>query len=603
MEEKLKVGFPIVTSDAGSPFTALEGALTTMSIEQKKGRHRLPVLQGVLPIIPSHMPTDMVAGITLAALGIPEVMGYTKIAGMPVITGLYTILLPIAVFAVLGSSRHLVVGADSATAAILAAGLVGLATPESSQYVALAGALAIMTAVILVVARFIKLGFLANFLSRSVLIGFLTGVGIQVAMGQVGGMLGVQTTGSGTIEKFASAIQQIPQANIATVIISLSVLVIIIGAGLINNKIPGALIAVIGSIIASYALNLSTKYGVSTLGTVPGGLPTFGLPQVQLTSAEIPQLLTTALSLFFVILAQSAATSRAYAMRYYESFDENVDLIGLGLANVAAGLSGTFVVNGSPTKTEMVVSAGGRSQLSQLTTAVIVLIVLLFLTGPLAYMPNAVLSAVVFLIGVRLIDIKGMSGIFRMSPWEFVVAAITAVVVVIIGVEQGIVLAIVLSIVIHLRHSYRPSDATLVPMPKGHWKTTAVEQNQEAAPGLVVYFFGASLYFANAVRFSEEIMRLVEDAQPQVRWLDVDAAAIIEIDFTGADTVRQVYNMLQKRDVTLVLSNVIEDVKKELDRYGLTKLIGEEHFYDSLPDVLEAYRKQTNKEGGVPISE
>ena len=554
------------------------------------------MFQGILPIKRHNIPADIIAGITLAALGIPEVMGYTKIAGTPVITGLYTLLLPIVVFALLGSSRHLVVGADSATAAILAAGLVGLATPNTSEYVALASVLAIFAALFLIVARFLRLGFLANFLSRSVLIGFLTGVGIQVAMGQVGGMLGVTTSGSGTIQKFASALAQIPQTSIPTLLISLSVLVIMIGAGLINNRIPGALIAVIGAIIASYLLNLQTNYGVSTLGAVPSGLPKLGLPQVQLTT--VPPLVATAASLFIVILAQSAATSRAYAMRYFESFDENVDLLGLGLANISAGISGTFVVNGSPTKTEMVDSAGGRSQLAQLTTAVIVVIVLLFLTGPLAYMPNAVLAAVVFLIGVRLIDIKGMSSLFRLNPWEFYVAAITTVVVVIVGVEQGIILAIVLSIIVHLRHSYRPFDATLVPMPSGHWKTTAVEQNREAAPGLVVYFFGTGLYFANAERFSEKIMRLVQDAQPQVRWLDVDAAAIIDIDFTGADTVRQIHTLLQKKGVTLVFSNVIEDVKKELDRHGLTKLIGEERFYDSLPEVLAAYQKETNQVEG-----
>src|SRR5947208_14176989 len=199
-----------------------------MSREPKKARPRLPIFQGILPINLHYLPADIVAGITLAALGIPEVMGYTKIAGTPVITGLYTLVLPVAVFAILGSSRHLVVGADSATAAILAAGLVGLATPNTTQYVELASVLAIMTAVFLVIARIIKLGFLANFLSRSVLIGFLTGVGIQVALGQVGGMLGVTTTGRGPIEKFFSAIQQIPQANVATVIISASVLIIII---------------------------------------------------------------------------------------------------------------------------------------------------------------------------------------------------------------------------------------------------------------------------------------------------------------------------------------------------------------------------------------
>src|SRR5438874_8351641 len=242
--------------------------MVTMSTVQKKVRH-LPILQGILPIVPSHIPVDIIAGITLAALGIPEVMGYTKIAGTPVITGLYTLLLPVLVFAIFGSSRHLVVGADSATAAIMAAGLVGLAVQDTPQYVALAGALAIMAAVFLILARLIRLGFLANFLAKSVLIGFLTGVGIQVALGQVGGMLGVQTYGSETILKFASAIQQIPQANIASVIISLVVLLIIIAASRINKMIPGALIAVVGMIIASYVLNFSTKYGVEILGYVP----------------------------------------------------------------------------------------------------------------------------------------------------------------------------------------------------------------------------------------------------------------------------------------------------------------------------------------------
>jgi SulP family sulfate permease len=564
-----------------------------MSKEQKE-RRRLPLLQGVLPINQQRIPVDILAGLTLAALGIPEVMGYTKIAGTPVITGLYTLLLPVLVFAIFGSSRHLVVGADSATAAIIAAGLAGLAAQDSAQYVALASALAIIAAVFLILARLVRLGFLANFLSRSVLVGFLTGVGIQVALGQVAGMLGVQSTGNGTIEKFVNALAQIPQANIATVIISLAVLVIIIGAGRINNKIPGALIAVVGSIIASYALNLAA-YGVATLGPVQGGFPKIGLPQVQWTPAILTQLLTTAFSIFFVILAQSAATSRAYAIKYSDRFDENVDLIGLGLANVAAGISGTFAVNGSPTKTEIVDSSGGRSQLAQITTAFVVLIVLLFLTGPLAYMPSAVLSAVVFYIGVRLIDVKGMSGIFRMAPLEFVVAAITALVVVIFGVEQGIVLAIVLSLIDHLRHSYLPFDALLVPTPSGHWKATAVEQKQEAAAGLAVYHFGAGLYYANAVRFSGEILGLVEAARPQIKWLDLDASAISNIDFSGAGTVREVHDALQKRGVTLVLSGVTGNARKELDRYGLTKLIGEDHFYEGVPEVLEAYQKEANQ--------
>ncbi len=572
-----------------------------MSIERKKGRRRLPVFQGILPIKRSNIPVDIIAGITLAALGIPEVMGYTKIAGTPVITGLYTLLLPVLFFAVFGGSRHLVVGADSATAAIMAAGLAGLAAQDTPQYVALAGALAILAAILLILARLIRLSFLANFLSNSVLIGFLTGVGIQVALGQVGGMLGVQTYGSGTIQKFVSAIQQIPQANIATVIISLVVLLIIIGTSKINNKIPGALIAVVGMIIASYALNFATKYGVEILGPVPSGLPQLGLPNVKLN--ELPQLLTTALIIFFVILAQSAATSRAYATRYNEDFDENVDLIGLSLANIAAGISGTFVVNGSPTKTEIVDSSGGHSQVAQIGTAAIVLIVLLFLTAPLAYMPNAVLASVVFLIGIRLVDVKGMRRIFRLSRPEFVVAAITAVVVVFIGVEQGIGLALVLSLIDHLRHSYKPFDAVMVPLPSGRWKEMPVEHGHEAAPGLVVYLFGSGLYYANSTRFTQEILKLVEGAEPEINWFVLDAAAITNIDLTAADTIQQVHQLLQKKGVTLVLSNVANNVDKQLDRYGLSALIGDEHIFDNLAEVLEAYQKQTNPAVEEPARE
>ena len=364
----------------------------------------LPILQGVLPLGEKGFAPEIIAGLTLAAIGIPEVMGYSKIAGMPVVTGLYTILVPIALFAVLGSSRHLVVGADSATAAILAAGLAGMAAAGSSEYIALAGMLALITAGFLILARLLKLGFVADFLSRSVLIGFLTGVGIQVAMGQVAGMLGVSDGDGGTIRKFFTALGNIPDASGATVLVSASVIVTIVGLRFVNKKIPGALIAVVGAIAVSWGFDLAV-HGVSDLGKVPGGLPDISWPGVPMD--DVPQLVATAISIFIVILAQSAATSRAYAARYEEHFDENTDMIGLGVANIGAGLTGTFVVNGSPTKTEIADSAGGRSQLVCLTTAGVVLIVLLFLTKPLQYLPNCVLASVVFLIGIELVDIAG----------------------------------------------------------------------------------------------------------------------------------------------------------------------------------------------------
>lgn len=233
--------------------------------------HRaLPVLGGILPLDRGRLPTELLAGTTLAALGIPEVMGYAKIAGMPVVTGLYTILIPIAVFALLGSSRHLVVGADSATAAILAAGLAPLAAAGSPQYLALASGVALVTGAVLVVARIIRLGFLADFLSRSVLVGFLTGVGIQVAMGQVGGMFGVPSGSGRTIQKFLGTLGNLGDTNWPTLAVSLAVLAVILGARRIDGRIPGALIAVVGAIVVSWAADLATD-GVSTLGRCRAG--------------------------------------------------------------------------------------------------------------------------------------------------------------------------------------------------------------------------------------------------------------------------------------------------------------------------------------------
>jgi SulP family sulfate permease len=562
-----------------------------MTSQAVRGR-RAPsfILNGILPLDTAAIPRGMIAGATLAALAIPEVMGYTKIAGMPVITGLYTIVLPIIAFAIFGSSRHLVVGADSATAAIMATGLVAIgATADTTQYVELASLSALMCGALLIAARLLKLGFIANFLSRSVLIGFLTGVGIQVAMGQLGGMLGITGVSGGTIEKFVGTVQVIPsQTSAATLIVSIAVLATIVGLGRVNKAIPGALIAVVGAIVLSYALNLSAR-GVTELGTVPGGLPRLGLPTEVMTTENVAALIPVVISMVVVILAQSAATSRAYAMKYRDSFNENVDLVGLGLASAAAGVSGTFVVNGSPTKTEMVDSAGGRTQISQLAAAALVAIVLVFLTGPLAYMPNAVLASVVFLIGLRLIDVKGMTEIFRLRRGEFAVAAITAATVVVVGVEQGIILAMALSIVEHINHSYHPFDRLLTPEPDGGFTGSAVDSGARARPGLIVYRFGSGLYYANATRFTEEVVALVEEADTPLRWLCVDASAVGDIDYSGAETLAAVHAELAAQGVTLVLSDVDGPVRTLLDAYGLTTKIGPEHVFGSLQDMLAAY--------------
>ena len=476
---------------------------------------------------PRGAPTEVIAGVTLAALAIPEVMGHTSIAGMPVITGLYTILIPLLLFALLGSSRHLVVGADSATAAILAAGLAGLATTQSDQYVALAGMVALMAAALLIIARLIGLGFLADFMSRTVLIGFLTGVGIQVACGQVGGMLGLPAgkgvtidgkTFDNTVAKLWSTLENIADISWTTVAVSAGVVVVIFGSKAISPKIPGALIAVIGSMLISWQWDLADD-GVATLGTVPSGLPSISFPSVPWSS--VPTLMGTAISIFVLILAQSAATSRAYAAKYSDKFDENVDLVGLGAANLGAAFTGTFMVNGSPTKTQMVDGAGGKSQLASVTTV-----------------------------------------------------------------------AIVLSVIDHLRRSYRPPTAVMTPTTgdeAGHWKTGRVSPDARTEPGLVVYRFSAPLYYANAEHFTEELLSFGTSDQPP-EWVCVYAAAIADIDMSGAESLKSIVANLAENGVTLVFAEVMSEVQDELDRYELTDLIGPEHIFPTVGAAEEAFR-------------
>ena len=527
---------------------------------------QLPLLRGILPISSNKVVGDMVAGVTLAALGIPEVMGYTKIAGTPIVTGLYTLLLPIVAFALLGGSRHLVVAADSATAAILASILVGIAVFGSPEYVGATSLAALVVAGMLVLARVFRLGFLADFLSRSALIGFLTGVGIQVAGGELAGLVGLPKAGHGALEQIVSALSRIGSAHLGTAAVSAAVLAVIVGIGRLAPRLPGALIAVIGAIAASVIFNFNAR-GIATIGSIPGGLPSLALPTVNTNGLYL--VFTCAASCFLLIVAQSAATSRAYAMRYEEKFFENYDLVGLAAANVAAALTGTFVVNGSPTKTEMVDEAGGRSQVAQLTTAVVVLIVLLFLTRPLSFLPNAVLSAIVFMIGIKLIDVKGMRELFRLQRDEFWIALLAAATVVVSTVMYGIAVAVGLSLIDQIRHAYRPRTRVLVKDSEARWCAVPAAPDQLAAPGIVVYRFEANLFYANANFFAEEILRLVTTAKTPIHGFVLDLTGIDYIDYTAAKMLLQVRGELNKRGVTVVSAAVSADAIDNLRRYGL----------------------------------
>src|SRR5215467_8803868 len=566
--------------------------MTTSLNSSGKPRWSLPILEGLLPFDKTLIGPDVVAGVTLAALGIPEVMGYTKIIGTPVITGLYTLFLPVLVFALFGSSRHLVVSADSATAAMVAAGLASLSfTANTPEYIALTSLIGLVAAGILLLARILRLGFLADFLSRSVLVGFLSGVGIQVALGELHSLLGLEKGGHGVIQQLVFTFQHLPETRLTTLGMALAVLVILVGFEVFAPHFPGALLAVIGMTAASAFFHWG-EHGVGIVGEVPSGLPRLGLPDVGWK--DVPEVLPIAFSCFIVILAQSAATSRAYAQRYRDSFSQNVDLVGLALANAAAGCSSTFVVNGSPTKTAMVDTAGGRSQWSHITTATVVLLVLLFLTKPLSFLPNAVLAAIVFMIGVKLLNHRGLTEIYRKAPKEFIVALVTAATVVFVGVEEGIILAVIVSLLQHVRRSYRPHTGVVVQDQVDHWQVQEAVPGRMIVPGMIMYWFGSDLFYANVAFFAKQVRNLVNTSPTPVHWLVIDCSAITDLDFSAGRAVMDLHQDLAKAGVVLALSRLQVSPYGDLERMGLVKLIGANRIFDSRHVCIEAYRSEAN---------
>jgi sulfate permease, SulP family len=551
------------------------------------GRWRPPLFQSVLPLDRSGFASNLAAGVSLAAMNVPQAMGYARIAGTPVITGLYTLLLPLVAFATFGSSRYLVVASDSATAAILAGGLAGLAAVGSANYVSLAGLVALLTAGFLLLARLLKLGFLADFLSRTVLIGFLTGVGFQVAIAVLNEMLKLEVHGTNPVKQLLQVARQLPHANIPTLCLSAGVVALVLLSHRFMPRLPGALFAVVGTVVASAVFDFS-GHGIQVVGPVAGGLPHLSLPS--LSWGLVRQLLPVAGSCFVMIVAQSSVTARAYAAKHHQPLDENRDLLGISAANAAAALSGTFVVNGSPTQTAMVETSGGNSQMAHLSTALVVMLVLIFLTGPLQFLPVCVLGAIVFTIAVRLVDLRGLRDLRRKSPHEWILALGTAAFVVLFGVEYGILLALVLSLLQHVRHSYHPPVALKTQTAEGHWLMSPVEPGEMAAPGLLVFWFGSDLFYANVDRFATQARKLATKSPSAVRWFVVDAGAITSVDYTAGATLKELDNDLERHGVALVFAHISESLKADLDRQGLTEVIGPNRQFETLRECLAAYQ-------------
>jgi sulfate permease, SulP family len=547
-------------------------------------RLHLTLFEGLRPLRRDRSLRDALAGLNLACINVAQVLGYARIAGMPVVTGLYTLLLPPVAFALFGSSRHLVVAADSATAAILASSLSLVAAPGGAHYVSLVGALALVTAVMLLLARLFKLGFLADFLSRTVLTGFLAGVGAQVAIAMLGDMLGVAETSRNSLIRVWQVIGGLAGTSTLTLALSAAVTVAILLGKRFAPRWPIPLAAIIAAVAASQAYHFAA-HGIAVIGPLAGGLPAIRLPDV--TWNEVLALVPVAGSCFVTIMAQSAATSRSFAMRYDERVDVDADILGLAAANAAAAVSGTFLVNGSPTQTAVAERAGARSQMAQLVLSGATLVVLMLGSAQLEYLPHCVLAAVVFTIAIGMIDLRTLRDIRRESPGEFYLALTTGATVVAIGVEQGILLAIALSLFRHVRHSYRPHTFMYKPDDTGRWMPGPVTPGAVTEPGLIVYRFGADLFYANQERFCDEVRELVTHAPAPLRCFVVDASAITDIDYSAARSLRVLIEDLQSKRVRMIFGRVSRYLRADMDRHRITAAIGPQNLCATLHEALQ----------------
>jgi sulfate permease, SulP family len=540
--------------------------------------------EGLRPLSRAGAARDALAGLNLACVNIAQVLGYARIAGMPVVTGLYTLLLPPVAFALFGSSRHLVVAADSATAAILASSLSLSAAPGSEHYVALVAALVLITAVMLLLARIFKLGFLADFLSRTVLAGFLAGVGVQVAIAMLGDMLGVAETSRNSLLRVWQVLDGLPSTSAATLGLSAAVTAAILLGKRLLPRWPVALAAIIAAIAASESYHFAA-HGIAIIGPLAGGLPAIRWPDV--TWNETVGLLPVAASCFVTIMAQSAATARSFALRYGERDDINADILGLAAANAAAAVSGTFLVNGSPTQTAVAERAGARSQIAQLVLSGVTFLVLILGSRQIEYLPHCVLAAVVFTIAVGMIDVRMLRGMRLESPGEFYLALATGATVVAIGVEQGILLAIALSLFRHVRHSYLPHTLMYEPDATGRWKPVPVTPGAVTEPGLIVYRFGADLFYANQQRFCDEVRTLTARAPKPLRYFVVDASAITDLDYSAARSVRTLAEDLERAGVRMIFGRVSAYLRADMDRHQITDTIGAQYLCPTLHEALE----------------
>ena len=551
-----------------------------------------PIIQRFVPLTASlkgysgdRLKVDATAGLTVAALALPSGMAYAELAGLPVTAGLYALLLPVLVYAGLGATRRGVIGPEGAVALLVATSLAPLAAAGSPEYTALAAALAIAVGCVFVVARLLRLGWIADYFSQSVLVGYITGVALLMAIGQLSKLTGVSSDVEGDVKQAVDILLHLGDANPWTVGVSLVTLALLVGLQRLAPRLPGALIVVVLGMFASWALDLAS-HGVDLTGPVPAGLPQLGRPDVE--PSQLSSLILPALAIFLVSFADAILTARSFAAKHRETVDADQEMLAFGAANIASGFSQGMPIGASGSRTAVNDSMRATSQVSGLVSFATIALILLFLTAPIQYLPSAVLGAVILFASVRLIDAAQWRALARSSRAEVAIAAIAAFFVVTVGVLAAIVVAVVLSIIDVVRRVAAPDDAVLGwSAREGRYADVRADPDATITPGVVVYRFNGRLFFANAHFFKRRVWAAVDGAPKPVRRLVLDATALSGIDASSVDALAEVHAGCQARNITFDIAHATSDLRDRLDETGLTEILGAEHFYATVPAAVE----------------
>jgi high affinity sulfate transporter 1 len=533
---------------------------------------------------------DVVAGLVLTALLVPVGMGYAEAAGLPAIYGLYATIVPLVAYAVFGPSRILVLGPDSALAALIAATILPLAAGVAERVVALAGMLAILSGALCILAGFARLGFITDLLSKPIRYGYLNGIALTVLIGQLPKVCGFSVSGDNLLQEASGLAQGILQGrtNWVACAIGLSCLAVILGFKRWAPKIPGVLIAVVGATIVVSLFSLTARAGVSVVGPVPQGLPALQIPTVSFD--ELSVLLAGAVAIALVSFADMSVLSRTFALRGGYEVDGNQELIALGAANMAAGFFQGFSVSSSASRTPVAESAGAKTQITGVVGAVCIALLLIFAPMLLRDLPHAALGAVVISACIGLVEVRGVRRLYQLRREEFVLSLVCFLGVALLGVIQGIFLAVGLALFTFVWRAWRPYDAVLgrVPGRKGYHD---ISRHPEAkrVPGLVLFRWDAPLFFANAEIFQEHVLRAIAEAPTPTSWVVVTAEPITDVDITAADVLAELDQALHQAGMELCFAEMKGPVKDRLRRYGLFAELGTENFFPTIGQAVARY--------------